>query len=127
MNKKIALITLILLLSGIQILHFLILIRIIPYEIVWSGRINTIEEMLIFESVSSLINLFILTVISIKYSLYKKGKPNKLVDRIIWGVFAYFVLNTIGNLFAQNNIELVVGTSLSSIMALLCLISVRKK
>jgi len=59
-------------LIGISVLatifHLLILVRVIPYEITWGGRLKTVEEMYVFETISILINsFFILDLLLIIY------------------------------------------------------------
>ena len=34
------------------IFHIMILVRVIPYEITWGGRLKTVEEMFVFETIS---------------------------------------------------------------------------
>lgn len=87
------------------IFHLLILVRIIPFEITWGGRLKTVEEMYVFEAFSILINSFFIFVLLQKgeYIRYILGK--KAVTIILWIFFAIFVLNTIGNIFAESNFE----------------------
>ncbi|MFO0214374.1 MAG: hypothetical protein ACK53E_27090, partial [Pseudanabaena sp.] len=56
-----------LLLGALFILfHFLVLFQVIPYSIVWGGRLNSLSEMYIFEVVSVFINLLLLSVVAVK-------------------------------------------------------------
>jgi hypothetical protein len=54
-SKNQVLIIMIGLLSGVIVFHILIIIKIIPYEIVWSGRLKSTNEMYVFECVSLLL------------------------------------------------------------------------
>jgi hypothetical protein len=96
-------------LTGITVLatifHLLILVRVIPYEITWGGRLKTVEEMYVFETISILINSFFIFILLQKgeYIRYFWGK--KTVTIVLWIFFAIFVLNTIGNVFAKTNFE----------------------
>lgn len=87
------------------IFHLLILVRVIPYEITWGGRLKTVEEMYVFETFSILINSFFIFILLQKgeYIRYFLGK--KAVNIILWIFFTIFVLNTIGNVFAKTNFE----------------------
>jgi len=87
------------------IFHLLILIRVIPYEITWGGRLKTVEEMYVFETISILINSFFIFILLQKgeYLRYFLGK--KTVNIVLWIFFTIFVLNTIGNVFAKTNFE----------------------
>jgi hypothetical protein len=87
------------------IFHIMILVRVIPYEITWGGRLKTVEEMFVFETISILINSFFLFVLLQKggYVSFFLGK--KTVTIILWIYFVVFVLNTMANVFAKTNFE----------------------
>ncbi len=127
MNKKVALITLFVILVLVLILHFLILTAQIPYDKVWAGRLNSVEEMKSFETFSILLHVFMLSVLFIKYNQLKKGLINKVVDFFIWLFSAFFLLNTLGNLFSKSLIELILGTFLTLTCSILCVIIVKKE
>ena len=126
-SKKIALKLLIGLLSIILIFHLFVLFEIISYKIVWAGKLNSKEEMYVFEAVSILINFFLIIVLYIKYRNIKKSETNRIINMIIWVFVFLFALNTLGNLFAENLIEQILGTLLTFISATLCWIIVKKK
>lgn len=96
-------------LIGISVLttifHTLILVRVIPFEITWGGRLKTVEEMYVFEALSILITFFFIFVLLQKgeYIPYFFGK--KSVSIVLWVFFVIFILNTIGNVFAETNFE----------------------
>ena len=96
-------------LTGITVLatifHLLILVRVIPYEITWGGRLKTVEEMYVFETISILINSFFIFILLQRgeYIRYFLGK--KTVNIVLWIFFTIFALNTIGNVFAETNFE----------------------
>ncbi len=100
------------------IFHVLILVRVIPYEIAWGGRLKTVEEMYVFETISILINSFFIFILFQKgeYIRYFLGK--KTVNLFLWIFFTIFALNTIGNVFAKTNFEkyLAIVTLLNSIL-----------
>ncbi|MCR9066733.1 MAG: hypothetical protein NXI00_22375, partial [Cytophagales bacterium] len=122
MTKKIALISMFCILGVVLIFHFLIYTEQIPYDKVWAGKLESIEEMKTFETFSILLNIFILTVLIIKYRQLKKGVSHKVIDVLIWIFTAFFALNTLGNLFAKSTLELVLGTALTLTSAVLCFI-----
>lgn len=96
-------------LVGISILviifHSLILVRVIPYEITWGGRLKTVEDMYVFETLSILINSFFVFVLLQKGGHIHPLLGKKTITIILWIFFAIFVLNTIGNAFAQTTFE----------------------
>jgi hypothetical protein len=85
--------------------HILILLKIIPYEITWGGKLKTDEEMYVFETFSILVNFFFIFVLLQKGVFIKQLLGKKTVAIILWIFFAIFVLNTIGNLFAKTTFE----------------------
>ncbi|PCJ67519.1 MAG: hypothetical protein COA58_03770 [Bacteroidetes bacterium] len=126
MPKKTALKIMIGLLLTILIFHLSILLEIIPYEAVWAGKLNSVEEMYVFETISILINVLLLIVLRVKFKNIKTSKSNKIIDVIIWAFVFLFALNTLGNLFAKSLIEQILGTVLTAVSAILCWIIVRK-
>ena len=127
MNKKIALKIMFLLLGTLLIFHLLIFTEQIPYDKVWAGKLNSVEEMKSFEAFSILINIFMFLVLFIKYKLLGNGKNNKAIDILIWVFVVFFALNTLGNLFAKSLIELILGSFLTLVCSILCFIIVKKE
>ena len=111
--------TMITLLSAVVIFHILVLIQIIPYQIVWAGRLNSIAEMQRFETISILINCFIILLITIKGNYLNFKFSSKIINSLVWLFIILFSLNTIGNLMAKSNFEKLVFTPLTFILALL--------
>jgi len=126
MKKKLALQIMFVLLGALVIVHSLILGQIIPYDQVWAGKINSVEEMRTFEIVSILINVFMLSILGIKYHQLKNNKRKKLIDVLIWVFAVFFLLNTLGNLFAESKLELIAGTTLTLVSSVLCFVIVKK-
>ena len=89
------------LLSIVIVFHFLIIVKIIPFNIAWGGRLKSDQEMYVFEGISIVINLFLIWVLSLKL----KNVKGKLINIMLWIFLGIFTLNTIGNLFAQTNFE----------------------
>jgi hypothetical protein len=127
MSKKLALIILFFILGTVLLFHFLIFLEHIPYDKVWAGKLNSVEEMKSFEAFSILLNAFILTVLYIKYRHLAKGVKNAVIDVLIWAFSVFFLLNTAGNLFSKNMIELIFGTFLSLTCTILCVIIAKKR
>lgn len=116
-----------LLLGALLIFHVLIFTEQIPYDKVWAGKLNSVEEMKAFEAFSIFINLFMVLILSIKYKLLESGKSNKAIDILIWVFVVFFALNTIGNMFAKSLIELILGGILTLASCILCIIIVKKE
>jgi len=116
-----ALWTMIILNNIIILFHFVVLFQIIPFDIVWAGKLKSVEEMLVFESISIAINVLLMSMVLIKGELLKLNISKKLVNVILWIFVIVFALNTIGNLFSKTSLETFVATPLTLISAILCL------
>lgn len=119
--KTIAKNGLIVLFSIIILFHLTILTGIIPYTIVWGGRLNSATEMYRFEAISLLLNAFFLLIALIKVNFIKIMIPRKISNGLFWAMGVLFFINTIGNLFSKNYLELIIFTPLT---ALLCVFSI---
>lgn len=106
--------------SIVIIFHALVLLRIIPFDIVWAGRLKSVEEMYVFESVSILINCLLIFIVLIKGSLIKSRIPIKIINGLLWFFVVLFALNTLGNLTSESNLETYIATPLTFILAILC-------
>lgn len=93
------------LLFMVILFHVLIIIKIIPYNIAWGGRLQTDEQMYIFEIASILINLFLGFILLMKGNYFKYQFNNKTLNIVLWIFLMLFIINTIGNIFAQTTFE----------------------
>ncbi len=100
--------------------HVFILTELIPYQIVWGGRIETKPQMYVFETISIVINLVIFTIILLKGAYIKTNIPVRVINILLWILVAIFVLNTIGNLFSNNFLEMIIFTPLTFISSIFC-------
>jgi len=114
------------LLSAVILFHFCILFKIIPYDIAWGGRLTGDKEMIVFETLSILINAFLIVILLMKGDLIEYKFPDKILNRILWIFFAIFVLNTIGNLLAKTTFEKLFAI-LTAISAILIFVILKKK
>ncbi len=111
--------------SGTILFHLLVLLGVIPFEIVWGGRLKSHSEMLAFETVSILINTFMLLVM-----LAKRKHLNwnaAFVKISIWLMGLIFVLNTVGNLFSESKLEAWLFTPITFVSAVFCFMLVLRK
>lgn len=125
-RKKIALMAMFGVLGAVLVFHALIVTGVIPYSQVWAGRLKSHQEMIQFETVSIVMNLFMLFIFFRKYRLLRKGRTNKVIDAFIWIFLGLFVLNTAGNFFSQSIWELIFGSLMTAISAALCYLIVKK-
>ena len=127
MTKLTALVHIFVILGLMITFHLLIITGIIPYEHVWAGRLKSVEEMRVFESISILVIIGMALIFRWRYRLLKRAIENKLLSFLIWGLAALFFLNTIGNLFAESIWELIFGTAITGYLCFLCVVVARKE
>lgn len=109
---------LIIVLSIFLILHICVLLKIIPYSIVWGGRLKTDAEMYRFEIVSILVNAFFLFVILVQSNFLIFDFPKTTMTIILWLMTALFLLNTFGNAFSKNKLEQKLFTPITIILTI---------
>lgn len=102
------------------ILQLLILVKIIPYHVFWVGKINPEEQLAPFMSISILMDVILISVLLIKLKDIQGKIFKNVANGILWAFVLIFALNTIKNLFSDNLIVLVFGTTLAIISSFLC-------
>ena len=122
---KTALNGMLILLTLLIIFHVFVLAQIIPYQVVWAGRLNTVSQMRRFEVLAIVPNVILAMVLLLKGNYIRNRLPEKIVNAIIWLFVIVFFLNTVGNLFAVTKFEKYVFGSVSVVSFLLCLRIVR--
>ncbi|MCZ4410302.1 hypothetical protein O3Q51_15915 [Cryomorphaceae bacterium 1068] len=111
----------------LAIYHILIITQVIPFDKVWAGRLKSVAEMRSFETFSLFVLVFMFTTFAVKYRQVKKGIENRWINGLIWIFAAFYALNTFGNLFSKNILELIFGTLVTLVLAVLCVVVARKK
>lgn len=105
MNPKIAIKIILAVVVAVTIFHFSILLKIVPYEITWGGRLKSDEEMYVFETISLLINFYLGLVVLIKGRYIAQFLSPKIVTVSLWMFAGLFALNTLGNVMAETTFE----------------------
>jgi hypothetical protein len=126
LNRKFASIASVFLLANMIVFHILVLTEIIPFDLIWGGRLQSKSDMIVFESLSIGISLFIILIIMSREEWLRLFNP-KVALIGIWVVFGFFTLNTIGNLLAAEALERVLFTPLTFLMAVFTLRLAAKK
>lgn len=129
MNKTVkwkALKIMIPLLTLVIIFHFAIITRLIPYQIVWAGKLKSVDEMYAFEAASIAINIFIIALLFLKAKHIRRNTSNKILDALLWLFVILFAINTVGNLLAETLFEKLVFTPLTLLSSILIWMIVRK-
>lgn len=118
--ERLALATIFTILSAIIVFHGLILAGVIPFDIVWGGRLTSPAQMLRMEAVSITLNLLMLAVIGVRAGLWGRSIPPRVITVVLWAMCALFLLNTAGNLLSHNQLEKIIFTPLTALLSLLC-------
>jgi hypothetical protein len=105
MNRALSIQILLLISALIIALHLSILAGWIPYEYTWGGRLKTVQEMYVFESVSIIVNLLLILSLLAKGPYPPFKRTQRWVNIVLWVFFILFLLNTVGNLVAKTTFE----------------------
>lgn len=89
----------------VSVFHLLILVKIIPYDITWGGRLQNDQQMYVFEVMSLLLNAVLGLALLIKGQRIKAIVSIKFTNIILWAFMILFALNTVGNIMAKTNFE----------------------
>ncbi len=114
------------LLSIFMVFHVLVIIQIIPYTIVWAGKLKSYKDMYEFEGSSIFINLMLILILLARGQYIQLPVSQQFISIVLWLFVLLFALNTIGNLFAKTNFEKFVFTPLTFISSLLLFRIVKK-
>jgi hypothetical protein len=120
-SEKMAINALILLLSLVIVFHILVISGIIPFEIVWGGRLTDSSELPLYESISISLNLLMLFMVLTKAG-YLRIRMKENTYRIFFGLMCLlFLVNTVGNIFSKNDLERMIFTPFTLILTVLFL------
>ncbi|MFZ4521057.1 MAG: hypothetical protein ACOYNC_05100 [Bacteroidales bacterium] len=125
--KKSAQIILILLFSLSLVFHLLVVLKVIPWAIVWGGRLESDTDMYRFEAVSIFVNILSLLVLLFNAGVFRPIIPKSIITGALWVMFGLMALNTVGNLFSGNHLEKIIFTPITLISAILLLVILLKK
>lgn len=104
------------------IFHAAILFKLIPYSIVWGGRLKSDKAMYQFEAVSIVMNgLLICFALEEAYNSFAVLNEADL-NIVWWGCTGLFTLNTLGNIKSTNRFEKLVFTPVTLILTACCLL-----
>lgn len=106
--------------GAVVVFHVLVLVQILPYSIVWGGKLNSVEQMRSMETVSICINLFMILVVLLRAKLIRLDLRPLFLQVVMGLMCALFVLNTLGNILSENTFERLVFTPLTLLSALCC-------
>ena len=101
--------------------HLLVFFQVIPFQIVWGGRLNSVSEMYSFEAMSIALNLLMLAVVSVRSGVLSLGVNPRVIQVLLWLMTALFILNTVGNLLSINETEKLIFTPITLVLSIFCI------
>ena len=113
-------------LFGLVILfHFAVIVGIllfdyVPIDFLWVGRMETEEQLLVFEVISLLITILCFLVVLMRSGRISIPGWVGAARIVLWILFLLFVLNTVGNVVAKTNFEKSFAL-VTAMLATLCL------
>ena len=88
------------------IFDILILLNVLPSNIVWGGQIkDPAANLIVLELIALVVTFIFAIVIAAKMDYIKAGGFKNAVNIGIWIIFAYLILNTLGNLASGVSFE----------------------
>ncbi|MDZ7369821.1 MAG: hypothetical protein ONB12_01470 [candidate division KSB1 bacterium] len=108
--------------SALIVFHILVLTGLVPADIVWGGRVNTLQiTWRVFEFISLVFTILFAIIVAIKFGYIKPTRFGSAVTVFLWLMFAFLLLNTLGNLTAESLQEKLIFTPITIIASLLVL------
>ncbi|WP_109830787.1 hypothetical protein [Reichenbachiella versicolor] len=114
-------------LSLVLLFHLSIVTGVVPFDMVWGGRLKTVQEMYAFELFSIAINLIMIAIVSMKVGFINQLLSPVLVTVFLWIFVGLFALNTVGNLFSLNSLEAMIFTPITFVLSILFFLLARSK
>ena len=104
------------------LLHILIIAQVMPADFVWGGQVEADGSNLMqLEIVAITLTVFFAGIVVAKIRSLQANKSNILITIGMWVVFAYLVLNTLGNFASGVSAETLFFGPLTIVMALCAL------
>lgn len=121
-NPNLAGNTLLITLGLLIVFHVLVIAGIIPHSIVWAGKINSRAQLLRMESISLVVLALAILLVTLRMEYLAFIDSPAVINGGMWVLFAFFLLNTLGNLTAKSPIEKYGFGTLTLLMSLCCLV-----
>ena len=103
------------------IFHILILFNLLPSTMVCGGRAGSSSSLRILLTISLFFNALFAIAVAVKIGYIKVGKDSRVINVLLWMIFAYLLLNTAGNLASSSSFETLLFTPITIIAAFLVL------
>ena len=102
----------------LAIFDILILFNVLPSNIVWGGQIkDPAANLIVLELIALVVTFIFAIVIAAKMDYIKAGGFTKAVNIGVWVIFAYLILNTLGNLASGVSFENLIFAPITLVLA----------
>ncbi|MFC0214539.1 hypothetical protein ACFFK0_19075 [Paenibacillus chartarius] len=102
------------------IFHILVIAQVVPAGMVWGGQFQgSTGSLLMVEIFALLLTVVFALFVALKLRYVYIPISGKIAQTGVWVLFAYFVLNTLGNLAAVTWTEKLVFTPITIVLAIL--------
>jgi predicted membrane-bound spermidine synthase len=99
------------------VFHILVLLKIVPADIMWSGQANS-GNLIALEIIALVVTLFFGFIIAAKAGSINAGKFVGIVNILVWVIFIFLLLNTLGNLASGVSFENLIFAPITIVLAL---------
>jgi hypothetical protein len=105
MNRLQPILILIIINSVVILFHLLVLSGAIHFEVVWGGKLSSVQEMYRFELPALGISLFFQWILFMEAKMTKLTFSERVRKVVLIGFLLLFILNTLGNALANSLFE----------------------
>lgn len=98
--------------------HALVISGIVDYKYAWGGRLESVEQMYQFETVSVILSLLFVGVVIANWKLATNKYAKTITKGLLLVISLIFLLNTVGNIFAVHPFEAILFTPLTLLSAI---------
>ncbi|MEO5681252.1 MAG: hypothetical protein ABIQ88_01360 [Chitinophagaceae bacterium] len=102
--------------------HLALLLKLVPYRMVWGGRIKSDKQMYRFETVSIIITILFTIVLLAKAGCLGIAVPQRPITISLWIMTVLYLVNTVGNLKSNNRIEQIIFAPLTIVLVISLLV-----
>jgi len=104
----------------VVIFHILVLAQVVPSNIVWGGQIgDDLQSLVALETVALVVTAFFAVIVAAGVGHIKAERFRKFINIFLWIIFAYSLLNIVGNFASGTLAEKLVFAPISIVAAFL--------
>lgn len=107
--------------GSLAVFDVMVMLGILPSDIVWGGQIPEGTGAFWFELVALVVTLFFALIVAARLGYIGAGRFPRATNIGVWIIFAFMVLNTLGNLASGVTIEKLIFAPVTIVLALCAL------